>query len=376
MPREVYSMQHGFDRKQFTGIQALRGVAACMVVIYHSTQSYTLEHPGSVWESGAAGVDLFFAISGFVMAISCLGKSGLSASTFLKGRVVRIVPMYWLATACVALKMILEQTCHPIFAGMEHAEITAPYLISSFLFIPFRNSLGIPQPIVIVGWTLCFEMLFYALIAIALLFRISVVRFVFTAIISLSIAGAFATEAPEAVRCWTHPIMFEFLGGLLLGDAYLKGFRLNTKWSLSIGLVGAALIMTFTPSMLSIYRPIEWGIPALLIVLAAVMLEGPLSRFTPSWMLILGSASYSLYLTPCRPLFIMTLSKRISSASLPFPEAITSALSLAASIAIAMVVYRHIESPMTRTLKQAMPSLLLLRVDLLTRVTELIRSRA
>lgn len=336
-------MRQGSERRQFVGIQALRGIAACMVVAYHATQAFGV---GTIWESGAAGVDLFFVISGFVMAISCLGKRDLSASAFLKGRIIRIVPLYWILTALIALKVLLV---HPT---VEHSEITLPYLASSLLFIPFRNSLGVTQPIVSAGWTLCFEMFFYGMIATALIFRTNIVRFVASTIISLSIAGLFVAGSPTVAATWTNPILLEFLAGLLLGSAYLKGFRLGRVLPVVLGLTGIVAILHFAPGTLSRLRPIEWGIPSTLIVLAAVMMEDYVSKKTPAWMLKIGDASYSLYLTPFHPIVIVALSRVVSRTMLPFPEAITTALSLSASVFIALIVHHYVEIPVTNYLKR------------------------
>lgn len=91
------------EKHTIRGIQVLRGLAACMVVIHHSTQRFANLVAGSstpFWENGASGVDLFFIISGLVMAISTLGREDKRhpAAVFLKRRFIRLVPMYWAIT--------------------------------------------------------------------------------------------------------------------------------------------------------------------------------------------------------------------------------------------------------------------------------------
>src|SRR3954449_4929921 len=83
-------------------VQALRAVAALLVVLYHAFELWGLRvdpaAPGVKWNNGAAGVDIFFAISGFVMVISArrlVGRPG-AWLVFLWHRVIRIVPLYWL----------------------------------------------------------------------------------------------------------------------------------------------------------------------------------------------------------------------------------------------------------------------------------------
>ena len=87
----------------FLTIQALRAVAALMVVAYHAFDLWAVritQSSGGYWTNGAAGVDIFFVISGFVMVVSSrklVGQPG-AALTFMRHRIVRIVPLYWLLT--------------------------------------------------------------------------------------------------------------------------------------------------------------------------------------------------------------------------------------------------------------------------------------
>ena len=88
----------------FLTIQALRAVAALLVVLLHALETWGERvdpaAPGVNWENGASGVDIFFIISGFVMVISSqrlVDRPG-AWRTFLQHRVIRIVPLYWLLT--------------------------------------------------------------------------------------------------------------------------------------------------------------------------------------------------------------------------------------------------------------------------------------
>jgi hypothetical protein len=98
-------------RPTFRGIQALRGFAACMVVVHHATQQWSLYTVGDgaqlFWANGAAGVDIFFVISGFVMAVSTIGREHKThpARSFLERRLIRLVPLYWIVTFIVLFKL-------------------------------------------------------------------------------------------------------------------------------------------------------------------------------------------------------------------------------------------------------------------------------
>src|SRR5437762_263735 len=88
----------------FLTIQALRAVAALLVVVYHAFDMWGVRvnssAPGNAWANGAAGVDIFFIVSGFVMVVSSrrLVSQPGGWLTFIQHRIVRIVPLYWLLT--------------------------------------------------------------------------------------------------------------------------------------------------------------------------------------------------------------------------------------------------------------------------------------
>jgi exopolysaccharide production protein ExoZ len=81
---------------RFVSIQILRAVAALAVVVFHAGQRIAV--PFSV---GQAGVDIFFVISGFVMWI--VTDNGKTPTEFIRARIFRIAPLYWIATLLMAL---------------------------------------------------------------------------------------------------------------------------------------------------------------------------------------------------------------------------------------------------------------------------------
>ena len=91
-------------RSDLSTVQALRGVAALLVVAYHAVNTWSLHAldstAGKVWPNGSAGVDIFFVISGLVMVLSADRLAGRPDAwrTFARQRIVRIVPLYWVMT--------------------------------------------------------------------------------------------------------------------------------------------------------------------------------------------------------------------------------------------------------------------------------------
>ena len=164
-------------KQQFTGVQLLRFIAAMMVVTMHTTEAIGLRVPGhtlaDTWGIGSAGVDIFFVISGFVMAVSTPQPDKSSrykfseAWLFMKRRFLRITPLYWFYTTLKIISVLivpslaLRTTLHPF------------HIVCSYLFIPVMSPWGLVQPVLPVGWSLCFEMFFYLMFSIAIALNLS-----------------------------------------------------------------------------------------------------------------------------------------------------------------------------------------------------------
>jgi exopolysaccharide production protein ExoZ len=173
----------------FLGVQILRGLAALVVMLQHDSVAMAERafDPSLRFDWGPCGVDVFFAISGFVMVLVTAGSWGRSgaAEPFLIRRLIRVVPPYWMSTAFKVLLLLAMPT-------LALSTVLTPWhVISSFLFIP-DSALG---PVVMVGWTLCFEMLFYLLFAGVLLMRGQPVVWLSGLLVALAFAGTFRTES-------------------------------------------------------------------------------------------------------------------------------------------------------------------------------------
>jgi hypothetical protein len=138
--------------KQVFTLQLLRALAAILVILTHSSSA------AIHLDFGAIGVDIFFAISGIVMILSTvkLRKQADAAVVFLRRRVVRIVPMYWLFTL---LAVIVEVALSRRYGAAVGKHYTAIEVLRSLFF------LGKAWPVLIVGWTLNFEAFFYVCFA-------------------------------------------------------------------------------------------------------------------------------------------------------------------------------------------------------------------
>src|SRR5262249_27030727 len=141
--------------RMFLNLHLLRAVAALSVVYYHTTSEAGLNLPPAV---GSHAVDLFFVISGFIIARTALD----SPKQFLLRRIVRIVPLYWTATLAVFwLALFTPHILHSTRPDYRQ-------LLCSLLFIPYETPEAGTLPTLILGWSLNYEMYFYVVFAIAL----------------------------------------------------------------------------------------------------------------------------------------------------------------------------------------------------------------
>jgi len=343
----------------FRGVQAVRGLAASMVVVYHASQFWSKGvspvDGAMVWMNGWAGVDIFFIISGFVMAVSTLGKDSgpEAAGKFLERRVVRVMPLYWLATTV----LLLRELFGPQGSFGPATRLSAPYVVWSYLLVPAHNSFGSIAPLLAPGWTLSFEMFFYLCFAAALTLRWNVVKALTLGLGLLAVVGVFKPATWPAVTVLLDPVLLEFVLGLWLGRAVLLGWRVKPGLAAVLGVVGLVGILAAPLPAVLLLRRVEWAALAFAIVLAAVMLEARLGGWIPRWMLLLGDASYSLYLwhflllNPCMKVMARVLHLQQGVLRLR-DELCCMAFILAVSTVFAMLLYLVVERPMNERLRE------------------------
>src|SRR5215475_10218712 len=139
----------------YLNLHLLRALAALAVVYYHTTSEAGLNLSPAI---GSHAVDVFFVISGFIIARSAAGSS----KRFLLRRIIRIAPLYWIATLVVfGLALSRPQILHNTRADYRQ-------LLCSLLFIPYDTPQAGTLPTLILGWSLNYEMYFYLVFAIAL----------------------------------------------------------------------------------------------------------------------------------------------------------------------------------------------------------------
>ncbi len=295
--------------KRNDSIQILRAIAALLVVHVHSLFTISAHatprqtHFFNLTNFGACGVDIFFAISGFILSTVAMNVRSTHPSLphgaidFLLRRFIRIFPIYWI----LSFFFVLVQ--------LKQHHLTPAWLINSYLLLPSLR-FPIPTPLIFVGWTLIFEMFFYYLLTLNLFFGVVrvVERTIFTILSFIAVGGLFGFHRSLLILL-SNPLNIEFIFGCLIGLAYARfGKRhalgtallpVGTLWLLSTlfffdyNLGNAKYVLDGT---LSWYRVLVWGVPAAMItaglVFRSTQITSPFGRFG----VFLGNASYSIYL--------------------------------------------------------------------------------
>ena len=353
--------QSAFEAKQgraakaaskLQSLQILRALAAFSVVVGHALHeteklgANTQQPPilGAGWNLGY-GVDIFFVLSGFIMmhtAARDFGTEGASRR-FLLRRCARVVPLYWLLTTTVLVGgYVLPSLINVPVESVYH-------VVASYLFIPDARAPGEVRPVMALGWTLNYEMLFYAIFSVALLLRLRLGVALLTGLMLVVAAThPWVDPANIPVAFWTSPLVLEFLFGVHVALIHRAGVRLGAPATLALlafGLTGFVRV-TWPYDEAALPQFLWAGLPAAALVLAAAIGPAlPLNRVA-LWGVALGDASYSLYLAHpfvLRPERVIW--EKLVGAHLPMSAFVVTA-SLG-SVAFALLLYRFVETPLT-----------------------------
>ncbi|WP_157019524.1 acyltransferase family protein [Mesorhizobium xinjiangense] len=320
--------------KKLQTIQHLRAVAALSVVGFHAA-----EKGGTHFIIGAAGVDIFFVISGFIMWVIAADRP-ITPGRFMRDRIERIVPLYWVATTVMVLGGLAG-----LFPRMT---LTLEHVVSSYLFVPHLSpSTGQPWPVLVQGWTLNYEMFFYILFA-GILFLQPRLRLasLIGMLCACVAAGALFQPQGAVLSAYTDPILLEFGLGMLVGAWWLKS--VSSSRALGIGLVIAGLCgFAFVGATLKGLHPFVLGPLGAMLMVGALMLERAGSAPRLALLGYLGDCSYSIYLW--HTLAMSVVFKVAALLAVPAPAAI--AIAILAGTAIGIASYEFLERPMVLMLK-------------------------
>jgi exopolysaccharide production protein ExoZ len=340
--QKLLVMQEHESSTTVVQIQALRGLAAIAVASVHLNQVGLMlagrnEDPIMLYAL-ASGVDLFFVISGFIMVYSSRYLFGAprAQAVFIERRLARIVPLYWATTPLAIVVMSLP--------------VSWPALLGSYFFIPYRDSMSRIVPINGVGWTLNFEMFFYALFALAIVLPRGAAVPAVCATLAAAVAAGLAFQPQYApLQFWSDPIILEFGFGMLIAIAFLRKWRMPGMLCIVLFVAAGTAVFFSAPRMVpSGQRVVVWGIPAAIMVAAAAL--GPQSRknWATDIAVALGNSSYSIYLL--HPLVGALLFLEFHHIGYRPPTAIILAIGITLTVLISIFVFKFFEHPTTRAL--------------------------
>jgi exopolysaccharide production protein ExoZ len=335
-------------------IQILRFFAAAIVVYHHAAQlAWSVGRSGQ-WLApelfplvGSAGVDVFFIVSGFVITMTGPAATPRpSATLFFWRRWSRVAPLFYLISVPTVLVLALP--------------LNRDQTIATLFFWPAAGS-RIVAPYVGLGWSLCFEMLFYSTVTLLLAggrLRRNGWLIASTAIVLIALRLVTPTNA---LRVIANPIFLEFgvgVGFALLYDRLkridpiiglpLLGFGVGLF--VILGFKGMGDVYLMEPTLRgtnAFWRVGLFGVPATFVVAGMLLLEPWLQSAVPRALGWLGNASYSIYLV--HGLVNATL-YAVWRAAAP-PGDVTIMLALPAGILAGVLSYHWVERPLLRAVR-------------------------
>ncbi|MDB5408461.1 MAG: acyltransferase [Rhodospirillales bacterium] len=271
-------------------IELARGVAAILVVAFHAAGAISSPRFGGTIDIGRYfafarnGVDIFFVLSGFIISYAHAADIGRPARLrrYLGRRFVRIFPPYWAVCALIIPIYLLVPS-------LGDGDVRSfPFILQSVLLVPMPYHASL----IGVAWSLSYELLFYAIFAVAIWSRV-----LGTVVFALWLAGII-------VCAWLQPSEFalsfvfdlrnlEFFFGIAVA-AIARRSAVDAR----IWVTGVALFAVL--GALEAYAPpvhfLWYGFAGALIVLGLAGRD----RMAPAGVgrvaLLFGAASYAIYL--------------------------------------------------------------------------------
>lgn len=326
-------------------IEQLRVFAVLGVLILHSLQTAaraTQADPSAVVRPYLAGLDIFFVISGFLVW-RITRRRRATPALFLAHRVTRLWPLYAAATLLVcALQPLLQ----PYFFLDAHS-VTPGHVIRSLLLVPYQNGDGTVHPVLLVGWTLEYDMLFFAVfapvLAVPARWRLAAVTVLFLALP----AARLAVPNDPVLRAIAHPRALGFLAGIWVAHAYERGWTLGPRVATAAAFACGLAYAGLTVARLDIYGATSalWMGLAVLAVWSLTSVEASGSvPFPLPFAGSLASWSYAIYLFQ---VIAIPLACRYAQGGF----AGKFALSILASVAAGAAAHHGLEAPLNRWLR-------------------------
>lgn len=359
--------------KRIESLQALRGLAAILVMLFHYRfyLRSQVENGTTIWDAlfgwGIIGVDIFFIISGFIMVYTTQNytQSLFSTKRFLINRVIRIFPMYYVGLLITFLLSGAMSTFH-------YPE-KVQNLLSALTFTVYKTDIT-PHYIDDGGmynirWTLNYEVYFYIAFSVCLLVKHRLLALIGFSALMICLIPAIAGFQPTTsiqgypfhsptLGLLTNPVFLEFIIGAIVGYLYLKlkNITSSTKIQAIASFISLSLFMyviygIYNESLraFNTESAIILGVFILFITLADPLLK----KYIPHILTYLGDISFSLYLL--HGAIGSAVMKRMELFELSnYKGIVTVVIAISLSIFISHLTHKYIEIRLTRKLKKRM----------------------
>ncbi len=331
-----------FQTTELKTLQILRAIAATSVVYFHTHTNFRSTF-------GTFGVDIFFVISGFVMAM--VVTTGVTPLKFAYSRLSRIIPLYWIFTSMLlVLASIKPELLNSTTANFSN------YLKSIF-FIPYFKENGELYPMLSVGWTLNYEIFFYACIWLSIVISRKMYVWITCVLMGSAylILGKYL-ENQVTNAFFGNEVLFEFLFGIFTYKIYkYQPVKSSFKFSLmAVGLLSYCFMAIAEVYGFDVSRTIIYGIPSVLVVYSIVQLEQTIIKLPKPMIqtfVMIGNASYATYLSH---FYVVDGCKKILSAKYNIidSDSLTGAfIMMSIALLFGQMIYMLIDKPLTRFLK-------------------------
>jgi len=338
---------------QLKSLESLRGIAALMIVFYHLGEVLKVPMPndlGHVLNNFWLGVPLFYTLSGFVIAYGYAErlKNGNQRLKFYIARFFRIAPLFYTMLAILTL-----------WTWVNHHQIMD--LQTMFLNVTFMFGLvpGKHESIVLAGWSIGIEMLFYMLFPLLAITIKTIPRAVIAFVIACCSSAWIQWQLGQSFGSYgymnliTHlPFFIAGLGGYRIWQ-HMEFSQSRAGWML-LGLSlfsGLAIVSNIVPVF--DYLPRLFYLDLWALIYSALILSVCLVSFAPLEHTMLrrcGELSFSLYLLHPMLMLVLVklqlvawLSSKFASEWLVFASA--SLITLGLLWGLANITYRLVEVP-------------------------------
>ena len=347
----------------FTQIQALRAWASLAVVGFHiggvvaATKYFGVVPAAQITHFGTHGVLLFFVLSGFIIHrvhAADFGRPDRLRSYVIR-RLFRIYPCYWAVLMLVWGFVVLTEIGNVPGIG-EVAKI-----LKTILLVAQDRAVvgGTGAPVVVVAWSLQYEMLFYLLIGLFIL-DVRAGTFatvIFFAAFFVQMLAGYDGAFPSFLKV-RYFLLFAFGIGASIAVRWLKigrsggtvlvYFSFGAAGALWIADLVAAVVFGAVPFTEHSFAQVGLGAVAAVAIVGTVARERDGGPKAPHWLQAIGNWSYALYLVHF-PIVSAVAKLTLSLGLNDFAgAALTAIISLGASLGAAAVVHILVEVPFIR----------------------------